>query len=801
MNETLREALREAALEAYREHRTLADPMSRGTLCEAFLRNWLIKTDSPLVMDPTAASGSYFFLFWKNLSVTNTSVVELMALLRQFVRDRDKNDEVQVDFIATDHYKAFLNNLWESLFPRQPGTESAFIANAATEKTASASPPSKNSEVSARISPDDAINQTVDRIIEFHGAFFQRTIIFDTYFTSVLVHIPLSLKVDIGSITIRSGYVHSSGLALYFRNIEKAETSGFETRLEKFLALRNKKLFVTPYAWEFFGPFEDESATSIRNGLDGVRIHLEKHHFGNQFFLNFLAILQNDFPDSVYIPPGVKTYTEEREEARSDKKCADDCTIWFVTDSGFSFDRAGVTSKNKMMYLIAYAQSHLNFNQLNIFKERKPGWLASTTLPHTLSAAMVNIARHQWRLNRTERSERKDAPVRETPVIIDPFCGTGTTLFDALLRFDSSAIIGLDREPLMPALVRMNLELMTLPHGHVDEIHSDLRSIHNWLENFLNQNRPAGLLKEARKQTTPPTKHVPASSFAYCLNLLLIELQSGDEISDLSVKRTESAGFSHSVVDRLDAPDFPFDLKLYFYLQWRALRRNTFSFRSEARSPTMILRILMAEVQQSVHEFHALLRLLTREVVRDRSPFQERIGLYSTEGAIHPEFFRHSDAQPTVVAEDDISKQLVGGLRPGLTLSRVTDSIQLLQRLGGTADIIITDPPFGFNAFEANIGDMQSLYARMIPTLVDALKPWGQLLLSLPAYAKNGKQIPFYQTRESVIKQIIATVESKGRKIVRSVETVPGAREMFQPPWYWGTASTIERRVVHFVVK
>ena len=76
-----------------------------------------------------------------------------------------------------------------------------------------------------------------------------------------------------------------------------------------------------------------------------------------------------------------------------------------------------------------------------------------------------------------------------------------------------------------------------------------------------------------------------------------------------------------------------------------------------------------------------------------------------------------------------------------------------------------------------------------------------QLVISLPAFAKNGKQIPFYQTRESVIKQVIANVEAADRKILRNVETVPADSQIFGLPWYWGTASTIERRIIHFVIK
>ncbi|PZR81145.1 MAG: hypothetical protein DLM68_18390 [Hyphomicrobiales bacterium] len=51
--------------------------------------------------------------------------------------------------------------------------------------------------------------------------------------------------------------------------------------------------------------------------------------------------------------------------------------------------------KDRQLYLIVYAQSYLIHTQLNVYKERKPAWIASTTLPHTLSAALLNIAKYQ----------------------------------------------------------------------------------------------------------------------------------------------------------------------------------------------------------------------------------------------------------------------------------------------------------------------------------------------------------------------------------------------------------------------
>jgi len=771
---TLEAALLDAANAAYVTQQ-LVDQVARSAFCEDFLRRWLISSENPLALNPTSASGSYFFLFWKNLSVTNVSVVELASLLRIHVRDRASDAHLQIDFISTEDYKVFLINLWESLFP----TDERLV--------------------------NERIKEAVDQILRFHETFFKRTVIFDTYYTSALIHIPMSLKINIGAVTIESGYVHSAGLAIYVRNIEKAEQLKFISRLGNFLELHKpKRFFISPYATEFFSPFESKSSASIRNGLDGVRLHLRKHYFENESLLNFLTRLKEYFPKQLSIPLGVRDYADERALSRSDG--ADEgCTIWFVADVGVNFNaKDRVANKSKNSYIMAYAQTHLNNDQLIIFKERKPAWVASTTLPHTLSAAMVNIAKHHWQLARNEKTTKK-----ERVVILDPFCGTGTTLLDAFARFENATIIGMDQAPIMPILVRNNLEFFSTEVSKISRMLAALRATATHLSTEMNEPHADGVIArlarhELIKTNELPKDRIPGDDFEFCLSLLIDEINFTDhgngEISDAAVVGLANRGFSEGLITKLDSAEFPFRMKIMLYMLWRALLMNTFSIRPEARTGKVILGIFLEELLNSIKEYQDLEKLLKRPVARDGQPFSERIGSYSREGAIHPDFFGGVRATPVCYEAERLTTRSINGLDPGLVLCRTIDSISLLEKFEQVADLIITDPPYGFNA-PANIADdTRALYARMIPALIDALKPSGQLMLALPAFAKNGKQIPFYQTRESVMKQVGSHVEARGRKIVKYVETLPADREVFRLPWYWGTASTIERRIIHIVV-
>ena len=558
----LKGALTSAALAAFQKYQTLATPEAKEFLCDEFLYSWVFIAADSITIDPTAASGSYFFLFWKNLGVTNISLAELLSLIRTFSRNRKTGDQLLIDFSSTKNYKSFFRNLWESIFLYIPA-------------------PSATNSIPEF--PHDEVERAVDALIKFHEEFFLRTIIVDSYYTSVVVHIPPSIRVDTRSVTVQSGYVHSSGAALYFRNIEKAEQRAIIEILSEYFALHpNKKFFITPYAAEFFSPFEHESSASIRNGLDGVRIQLGKHYIEQEQLLNFLMRLEALFPQSLCTPGGATDYSYERRISLRDGATSD-CTIWFVTDYGITIDDIHrAVHRSREIYIVIYAQYYFNNNQLTIYKERKPAWFQSTTLPHTLSAAMINIARHYSDLKRSVAIQ----------LILDPFCGTGTTLFDAYVRFPGAAVVGLDSNPLVPLLVRHNASFFANAE-EVPPLLSTIKSIEARIHRAIENNTAEREVEEITKAVVtdrfddPGRSRVPENDFEYALAIVLreLELADGREISDAVVSKVAISGFSPELMKALADEQFPFSIKIIIYSIWRALLNNTFSMRTKVRSP------------------------------------------------------------------------------------------------------------------------------------------------------------------------------------------------------------------------
>jgi hypothetical protein len=366
----------------------------------------------------------------------------------------------------------------------------------------------------------------------------------------------------------------------------------------------------------------------------------------------------------------------------------------------------------------------------------------------------------------------------------------------------------------MPTLVKDNLQFFAFDRDDVAAILSIMRSLEDGFRRAatdpaVNTNSTiARILSEDRPKEQPiPNTRVPLDVFEFCFRALVKELRLlprvvGDNIlSDAAVSRLAERGFSAALLGEFTSDHYGYVLRVVFFLLWRALLMNTFSIRTEVRTPKAIYNIFYSELSRSVKEYHAFEQLLHHDVLDRTATFCERSGSYSNEGCVNPDFISDLKRRTHEVNEEQITPHFINSARPGIHLARVADSIEVLKKLEGTADIVLTDPPYGFNTQDGGTEEIKRFYSELVPALIKATKKRGQLMVSLPAFAKNGKQIPFYQTRESVARQIVGCTEAARRRIIQTVETVPSDRALFRLPWYWGSTSTIERRIVHFIVE
>ncbi|WP_129590958.1 hypothetical protein [Bradyrhizobium shewense] len=716
-------------------------------------------------------TGTVFFLFWKNMSVTNLAINELVALVRLNSKVRPETataDSANTYFVSDSDYTSFIEEIWTSFFGEQPLPRKDVVQR---------------------------IKEVGDHLIRYHRQSLERTIILEYYHTSALLHIPLSLEIDLQNVVSASGYIQSAGPGLYARNIEKAAKGDLIAQLNRYLdRTPQKKFFLVPYADEFFSPWEKaHSASSLRNGLDGVRFYFRKHAIGELTLQQMLSLIPSETNGRVIVASGLKEYWVERQQSIKAGAC-DDTTIWFVSDHNVhETDLRGYFSRGTKQYFFVYAQLIYNASQLNLFKERKPAWLAPVTLPHTLCGAMVNIAQDHW-------ARTQEGNPNTPPIILDAFCGTGTTLIDLAYRFQNAIVVGFDKDSFSYSLCRDNLEFLaadiedveTFKTSYCDPVYAEQRFADD-IKTFL----------DAFGQPKWDKRKSPENLLVAVVERLLYELINDRSTTSIQLENAKFIGWVQEVLDKGFGDSFQTFLeplksthKWLCYLAWRGLVNG----RSSVRSHDDLLAVIRRELQQFSVELkqHVEAMRCPTWITDGHQRFALAKGTYSPQSLLDRKRLSELAEKIKRITVSELKQGLLANkLEPGIYIANVEDSARALENFPGAFDILITDPPYGFNThFEG--GSLMGLFGTFFPQAVRSLSPKGQLIVSLPEHSRNGRQVPFYQTRSVVTQQIITAAHDQGKQIVNFSDGLPDRAGIFRPPYYWFSPAGVSRSILKF---
>ena len=187
-----------------------------------------------------------------------------------------------------------------------------------------------------------------------------------------------------------SGYIHSCGKRIFIRNIDKYETESFHKALDQYLKSVEKKIFFCIYAHEDFTDYDRDVSEELKNGLDEVKIYEEKFFMGKVSLVSLLSDIKKRFPGRFIIPPRGNFKIEHKKIMNKRGNNIDRSrTLWLIKEHSANQQ---TLERGDRSYYICYEQLFINKNQFYLFDENKPAWKSSTTMPHTLTAAMINIA-------------------------------------------------------------------------------------------------------------------------------------------------------------------------------------------------------------------------------------------------------------------------------------------------------------------------------------------------------------------------------------------------------------------------
>jgi len=703
-----------------------------------FLKFWFF--NNRFNADNTGLYGSFYFLHHKNSSVTDMIFSEIRSLFQYHFRD-NLDSKTNVLFYDTKQIRYICENLISSMVFQ----EEAYSQSTYELKT----------------------KEIVSSIITAHSDMFMRAVVIDHYFTSTVAHIPPSLNLDIDRVVAESGYIHSAGTLLYIRRMDKAWSDDITERLDEYLKkftnpetgeFDSKPINFVPYAKEFFDEYEPTiSSASTRNGLDGVKLSLAKQHVGSFGMSDFLSWLGERYSDKLIFPVGKKDYKTERQE----QDVNNDETLWILSDYGR--DNGGSTRKFQRgddRYLVIYSQRIRNHSQLITFKERKPAWYAPVTVPSTLSAALINISR-------TGRSESNP------PKILDPFCGTGTFLIDAALRYKNAKVVGIDRNPFVHTVVSDNLAFFAGQDNFPVTYEKLLKSL-----------GLSGL--DIKDYSTDKLNLKSLMATEFFTNFFKVKSRNVTNIAD--VTKDIIANDFNDVFFKEYFASLNEDERLSFYILWRALGFNQYAL---SKSEDGLQLAIISELKKLKLEYLSYSELLKMRNLGVASNFKYGQGTYSKASFANPNYINDLYDKLTICTEpQEVSKFLSTG-DSGIAILQCEDSIEAIGEIEDDFDIIITDPPYGVNTAEGGSERLFDLFDRMTKTLATKLAPNGELILTLPEFTRNGQQIPFYQTKNFI--------EPSLKTILAKDGTDYGAYSTRHH--YWSSPSVLDRTMSYVRIK
>lgn len=645
-------------------------------------------------------SNSFYFLFRKNLKVTNIQFSELLSLLRAHSKiispNGEKHQFKNLHFLSSSEFVDIMEKLLISI-PKDTFTE-----------------------------------EYIEKFCKLYLSFLSKIIIVDFFFGSCSIFVPYHIEVNVRLICALSGYIHSAGRCVYIRNITKSNKAFFYEAIDNHIAnhYSSEKIgFFAVYAHEDFTKYDRAKIDELKNGLDDVKIYVEKFYMGNASLVSILREMTEKYKNVLEIPePG--DYRTIHQRFRQKASVETTKTMWLIIEHSVNKDHLKIPGDKS--YFICYDQEYINENPYYIFDENKPAWISHTTVPHTLMSAMINITMPYW--NTDQKITLKD-----------PFSGSGTAILEGL-KYSNLEVYGSDLESVAPLLAKDNFKFFTLKISELEDISKRLKDLYELLlsPNFNSQ-------------------RVLGKNYFWALDIL--------EKSGLN-RNFYTSESMNLVIEELENSDF--FARLLFYIALRANKRHLAAFERQSEHWKDAFGkecvVITQQIENLIKQKKRMSKILPAS--------DDRISIY--QGSYSLSCSINFDA--ISISEDNLKS---------------SDARNIEEN---SYDLIITDPPYGFNT-NSDTFELATLFQEMIRCFIRSLKSEGQIVLCLPDQSKTGRELPYFTQQEFITQQIIIVAEELNCEILNSTFFVPKAVGLFRPPYYWESERALRRSIIHFRIR
>jgi len=661
-----------------------------------------------------------YFLFRKHLGVTNTQYVELFSLI-QSLSLISGTTEISDCFLfrTADDLRNTLSESINSLLDEDSSKREQLVRGFASN----------------------------------YADTFSRTAAIDLFYCSCSVFLPPGVQIDLERLCAQSGYIHSAGYSIYIRNIKKARkhdlTESIQTYLNAFPI--QKPIPFVVYSHEDFDGYDNDAADQIRRGIDGTKLYIEKMSLGSSRLGDVVNRLKSTFQDDLIVPrPG--SYKQEHRFSNSES------TFWLIGDKSISTNN--ILYPGNQRYYICYHQIAKNASPLYYFDENKPAWKSHTTLPHTLTAALINST----------------LPHDSNKSICDPFGGTGTTWLEVKRILPNARVLSVDSSELSPVLVQDNINFFLMPFNELSDLLQSLEDLQRIVTKASKSKEDARHLLNLDTEQTSVFEADDGSlsvfkKYQAALRLVnKLRASQPDEEQEFDIDKSNIMN---------DLVNETFLCRILFYVALRAEFRYHAAYKRGTLDKIDGFKKALEEIVSQTK-----MLAVSREKLDEAAKAGcNSIGYIRTSGKYSNDLVSSlflSDRQKLLEA---LSEEVIAG-----------DARDLKK---DSLDIIICDPPYGFNTNE-DIQNLADLYSEFIESSLHALKRAGHLIIILPAESYTGKQLPYCTNIGLFTSQILAKSRVCKRKLFVPVSGIPDPR--LRAPYYWEAERALRRSILHFRV-
>ena len=678
---------------------------------------------------------SYTFIFKQSLKVTNIQYAELISLIKDNIKFEPDDDKDSIQFLCVSDFNETIENLLSSF-----------------------------SENFSELQEDEDLLKCIE---DSYLSLFKHIIVVDAFWNSCVIFLPYNMALNIETVCAQSGYVHSCGNNIYTRRISKAEKNIFYDIIDSYITknkIKNNTLFV-PYSHEDFTPFDrDEGQSFLKNGLDEIKFYAEKFYMGEFSFTDVIHEMESRFKEKLEIPKAGDYHLCIKGKSKS--------SIFLIVDRRPLNEQSNYPSRE--VFYICYEQKYINENPYHLFDENKPGWIDHVTIPHTLMGSMLNIAMPIAKKYREKDTDKIN--------ILDPFVGSGTTYLESLKYFDIN-FSGSDLTPLATIVAKDNLLFFRLKYDDLNKIY--LRVCH-WQSALIGENTSAFSEKEREyintkintinvEMSKSATRHFKRGSDSIYTNVI-------KEFEIIMNNFDENHQDVDSIIKECLDGLKEFDAHLCFYLCLKAYKRNIKGFN---RKSVDLYCALFRELEKFGTEITNLIKLRKRIDKIDNDEIKQNgqnvsyLANFSNGCSVDIDKLDVDNVEKTIKSNRDVIEEL----------NESTEN---------KYDIIITDPPYGFNTHEET-KEFARLYADMLPKMLNKLKPHGQLLICLPEASNTGRMIHYFTQKRIIMHQLL-TYASKNRSIILPLNIISTPKWLYKAPYFWESEKVLRRSILHFVI-